>query len=140
MYHMLEEASCVTGAEIRGDEAVDCVVNIKYVRIRPVNVTIRAIVFRCVGRIGSKLRGIIIQFIPAPLKMAPSVRRSIGEEMLVSSSFVLNIGELFIGANKTVIINRIEYAAVSAVARKNIIRIITLVGLNNEISRIRSFE
>ena len=108
--------------------------------INPPTVTNRARDLRCDGSIGSRSNGIINQFIAAPLVIAPIVSINIGDEIFVFSSSALSIGELFDEFSNAVIVRRVEYAAVRAVARKNMIRVIKLTGLKREISRIMSLE
>lgn len=81
-----------------------------------------------------------IQLIVAPLMIAPLVKNIIGVVMFESSSLICWIGNLLDLPHAVVSINRVEYAAVKAVARRNIIMIKVLVGENKQNSMIRSFE
>lgn len=72
--------------------------------------------------------------------MAPSVIIIIGVDRFQSWSFSSETGLNFRSLHSRLIEKRTEYAAVSPVAIKNIIRMIVLEGLKIDSSRIRSFE
>jgi hypothetical protein len=76
----------------------------------------------------------------APPKIAPRVRAIIGEVIRVEESFRYWKGRQLEEFHTTVIINRMEYLAVMAVAKINRIITIILVGLNKAISIIKSLE
>lgn len=65
---------------------------------------------------------------------------SIGGVKFGSSLLRLLRGIEWDGAQNSVTMRRVEYAAVKRVARKKISRIRLFVGLNISISRIKSFE
>lgn len=96
--------------------------------------------FKDEGKTGSSKKLNLNQFNVAPPKIAPKVKAIIGEVIRVEESFTYWKGRQLEAFHTTVIINRIEYLAVIAVAKINSIIITILVGLNNAISIIRSLE
>lgn len=106
----------------------------------PIIVTIRGHSFSEDGSTGSSRKLNLNQFSVAPPKIAPRVRAIIGEVIRVDESFTYWKGRQLDEFHTTVIIKRIEYLAVIAVAKINKIITIILVGLNKAISIIRSLE
>lgn len=96
--------------------------------------------FKEEGKTGSSRKLNLIQFNIAPPKIAPKVRAIIGEVIRVEESFTYWKGKQLDEFQTTVIINRIEYLAVIAVAKINNNTTIMFVGLNKAISIIRSLE
>lgn len=92
------------------------------------------------GRTGSSKKLKLNQLRAAPPEIAPKVKAIIGDVIRVVESFKYWNGRQLEEFQTTVIMNRIEYLAVIAVARIKRNRIIILVELNNAISIIRSFE
>jgi hypothetical protein len=85
---------------------------------------INGIIFQGRGRFGCSDGVRRDQFNVVPMVRALNVRKNIGLEHWISLSLVYSIGWFWIGLHKMLIINRIEYAAVSPVATINIIIII----------------
>jgi hypothetical protein len=108
--------------------------------ISPISVTKIVSPLRCGGKNASFCGVIISQFSLAPPRMAATLRIEVGYEQARSSSFVGCNGREHAGLRITLIINRVEYLAVSPVAKKNSIMITRFVGENKENSKIRSFE
>jgi hypothetical protein len=82
----------------------------------------------------------LIQLSDAPLIIAPSMRRIIGDVKLIVESLVYWNGRELEEFQITEIINRIVYLVVRIVAEKKRIRINRFKGLYRDISRIRSLE
>lgn len=80
------------------------------------------------------------QFIEAPIKTVVDARKRVGVRKLGFSPWVECRGDRVAGPQSTEIASRVEYAAVSTVARIKMKMIRQLVGLNKSISRIRSLE
>lgn len=89
----------------------------------------------------SSIEGVIkIQFNALPEVIAPKARRKVGAVHMGSLSLIEFLGRLKEGLHRTKIRNRMVYLVVSPVAIKKKKRRTILEGLNNESSRIRSFE
>jgi hypothetical protein len=103
-------------------------------------VTINAINFNCTGKIGSVIGDIIDQLRIDPPIIAPALRAIAGVVRSLLTLDKLCRGRLLCDDQILEIIIRVEYAEVKVVAEKIIKRIKMLDGLNNNISRIKSFE
>ena len=72
-----------------GDSSVDRKVTFWYITITPIIVTIRGIIFKNMGRMGSLEGKMDSQFIELPPMIAPMVKKSIGVvlELLLSEMY-----------------------------------------------------
>jgi len=107
---------------------------------RPKIVTEKAAVFKVRGRGDSGIGLSKSQLTAAPPDTAPIVIKDIADDKSVLESQVFDNGELELGAHSADKESRAEYAAVRAVAKKNIKIIKMLVGDIKVVSRIASFE
>lgn len=118
--HIDDLASWVMGSFKMKDWVVEDWVVMVHAMIAPRRVTLAGRSLKYIGRNGSVRRGREVQLIVAPPAIAPVVRNRTGMVMFLSSLFVGCKGVALEGHHAAEIINRVEYAAVAPVARKNI--------------------
>lgn len=114
--------------------------DIRKARAPPNKVTKNAESLNQRGRVGWVKGETKVQLKNEPLLIAPKERRMVGKEISIIPSWVDCVGEDREDLKITVIIRRMEYAAVRAVEKNKRERIMKFVGDHKENSRIMSFE
>ena len=106
----------------------------------PVKTIIKGVFIESVGIMGWENGLIYIQFIKAPIIIAPILKFIVGVLKIFNSLLIFIIGVENLGLQITKIIIRTEYLAVKIVADINIIIIIGFINFSIEISKIKSLE